>query len=109
MQIRSNPEARRPAPAVSEEAKNRPVAPETQDKLHFMRRDRNHDGALSRDEYIGGAKGHLGVKRDQEFRRYDTNGDGALSRDEYVAGRAADRERNGGKIELPRVPERPLR
>lgn len=66
------------------------------DAFEFDRRDRNRDGALTRDEYFSP---RAPAARDDEFRRLDTDNDGAVARGEW-RGRpsvfdALDTDRNG--------------
>jgi hypothetical protein len=66
------------------------------DAFEFDRRDRNRDGALTRDEYFSP---RAPAARDDEFRRLDTDNDGAVARGEW-RGRpsvfdALDTNRNG--------------
>jgi Ca2+-binding EF-hand superfamily protein len=51
---------------------NRPAAP-TAGPLWFRKMDRNHDGDVSRKEFLG---------TDEEFKRIDTDGDGLISAEE---------------------------
>lgn len=61
----------------------------------FKQYDTNHDGKLSRDEYVSGnsqssqSGNETAAKREERFKAMDVNRDGALTLDEYKAGRAA--------------------
>jgi Ca2+-binding EF-hand superfamily protein len=52
---------------------NRPIPQPTAGPLWFRKMDRNHDGDVSRREFLG---------TDEEFRRIDTDGDGLISAEE---------------------------
>jgi Ca2+-binding EF-hand superfamily protein len=55
---------------------NRPAPQPTRGPLWFRKMDRNHDGDVSRREFLG---------TDEEFKRIDTDGDGLISADEAEA------------------------
>jgi len=50
----------------------------------FNKKDKNHDGFLSKEEFIG-KKAKNAVKKGQAFDRKDTNHDGKLSLQEFIA------------------------
>jgi iduronate 2-sulfatase len=50
----------------------------------FDRRDQNHDGKLTREEFLTGQPDP--VEAPQRFGKFDTNGDGFLNREEFVQG-----------------------
>jgi Ca2+-binding EF-hand superfamily protein len=52
---------------------NRPAPQQTRGPLWFRKMDRNHDGDVSRREFLG---------TDEEFQRIDTDGDGLISAEE---------------------------
>lgn len=58
--------------------------------IEFSRQDKNHDGSVSKSEYVGHVGGFGGPviekMRADEFDRADTNHDGKLSRDEWQKG-----------------------
>lgn len=52
----------------------------------FKAMDKNSDGKLSEEEYVGDAKDDKAEKAKTRFARMDTNNDKSLSLEEYVAG-----------------------
>ena len=52
----------------------------------FKELDKNSDGKLSEEEYVGDAKDEKATKAKDRFARWDTNSDKSLSLEEYVAG-----------------------
>jgi Ca2+-binding EF-hand superfamily protein len=54
---------------------NRPLPQRTAGPLWFRKMDRNHDGDVSRREFLGS---------DEDFRRIDTDGDGLISVEEAI-------------------------
>jgi iduronate 2-sulfatase len=50
----------------------------------FDRRDQNHDGKLTREEFLTGQPDP--VEAPKRFGKFDTNGDGFLTREEFVQG-----------------------
>lgn len=74
------------------------------DKLQeaiFKQKDANHDGSLSRDEYVGKKEGIAKLVSNLKFTAKDTNKDGKLSLDEFKAGK-------GGKTWHPLPPRPPV-
>jgi len=52
----------------------------------FKALDKNGDGKLSKEEYVGNAEGEKKTKKEDRFKALDTNNDGSLSLDEFKAG-----------------------
>ena len=52
----------------------------------FKAMDKNGDGKLSKEEYVGAAEGEKKTKKEDRFAALDTNKDGSLSLDEFKAG-----------------------
>jgi Ca2+-binding EF-hand superfamily protein len=52
----------------------------------FKALDKNSDGKLSKEEFVGNAEGEKKTKKESRFTALDTNKDGSLSLDEYKAG-----------------------
>jgi Ca2+-binding EF-hand superfamily protein len=70
---------------------NRPIPTSTAGPLWFRKMDRNHDGDVSRREFLG---------TDEEFRRIDADGDGLISAEEaerYDAQMRKEREKGPGR------------
>ncbi|MEI7910055.1 MAG: EF-hand domain-containing protein [Verrucomicrobiota bacterium] len=61
----------------------------------FTKKDKNHDGFLSKDEFIGKAK--KVVKKGKRFAKLDTNNDGKLSLQEFTAKVAKGKHHGKGK------------
>lgn len=57
-------------------------APKPDRAVMFERRDKNHDGTLTRAEFLDGQPDP--AEAPQRFLRFDTNRDGVLSRDEFI-------------------------
>jgi len=60
----------------------RPVKHQATQKETFDKKDTNHDGFLSLEEFSAGTKDALGAE--SAFRTKDTNGDGKLSYEEFI-------------------------
>lgn len=60
-----------------------------QDRFDAM--DANHDGVVTRDEFM--AVGHPGGRGQEVFKSRDTNGDGVLTKDEFCAGKGMGKGR----------------
>ena len=69
--------------AKQPEAKPQLHAPARQDRAAmFERRDKNHDGKLTRAEFLDGQPDP--DEAPKRFLKFDTDGDGVLSRDEFI-------------------------
>lgn len=64
----------------------------------FKALDKNGDGKLSKDEYVGKKKGEGKTKAEDEFKKLDANSDGSLSLDEFKPGyKDAEKPEKPGK------------
>ncbi len=73
-------------PAFAEEAKegDAPKKPHKPDmKQVFKKKDKDGDGSLSKEEFVGKAKD--ATKAEAVFAKKDKNGDGKLSEEEFLA------------------------
>jgi Ca2+-binding EF-hand superfamily protein len=71
-----------------------PVPPlEQSRRQHFERLDTNHDGKVSREEFLAPWQRHREIA-EKQFRQFDKNGDGYLSPEEYLPAR---KKAPGGK------------
>lgn len=52
----------------------------------FKRLDRNGDGKLSKEEFVGNLEGEKKSKKENRFAQLDKNNDGFLSLEEFKAG-----------------------
>ena len=52
----------------------------------FKAMDKNGDGKLSKEEYVGNAEGEKKTKKEDRFKTMDKNSDGFLSLEEYKEG-----------------------
>ena len=51
----------------------------------FKAMDKNSDGKLSKEEYVGAAEGEKKTKKEDRFKAADKNNDGFLDLEEYKA------------------------
>jgi hypothetical protein len=71
-----------------------PVPPlEQTRRQHFARLDTNHDGKVSREEFLAPWRSHREIA-EKQFRQFDKNGDGYLTPEEYIPAR---KKAPGGK------------
>jgi hypothetical protein len=71
-----------------------PVPPlEQTRRLHFERLDTNHDGKVSREEFLAPWQRNREIA-EKQFRQFDKNGDGYLTPEEYIPAR---KKAPGGK------------
>jgi hypothetical protein len=71
-----------------------PVPPlEQSRRQHFARLDTDHDGKVSREEFLAPWRQHLEIA-EKQFRQFDKNGDGYLTPEEYIP---AKKKAPGGK------------
>jgi hypothetical protein len=71
-----------------------PVPPlEQSRRQHFERLDTNHDGKVSREEFLAPWQRHREIA-EKQFRQFDKNGDGYLTPEEYLPAR---KKAPGGK------------
>ena len=57
----------------------------------FKALDKNSDGKVTKEEYLGNAEGEKKTKKENRFKALDTNKDGSLSLEEYKAGQKKDK------------------
>ena len=86
----SSPGAKKPetwqieTPKVAKPARNRALVPQAQ-KHFFKSRDRNSDGAVTLQEFIGNPEGRNVPALTRRFKKLDSNSDGVLKIDELKA------------------------
>ena len=61
-------------------------------KARFNAMDTNHDGAVTRDEFMVGRK--PGGKGEDLFKQKDANGNGALTREEFCAAKEKEQSKS---------------
>ena len=66
-----------------------------QDRFDAM--DTNHDGAVTKEEFM--AVSHPGGRGEDVFKSRDTNGDAALTKDEFCAGKGNGRGMGKGGMQ----------
>jgi hypothetical protein len=66
-----------------------------QDRFDAM--DTNHDGAVTKEEFM--AVSHPGGREKNVFKSRDTNGDGVLTKDEFCAGKGMGRGMGKGGMQ----------